>query len=91
MYWALALEYHKSGIIHFHALIGDVGDLNAKCSRKHAHSLWWEIGGINRIDPIDDKLRAVTNYVSKYVVKGGQIDLSENLSEYSEQLAGLAT
>lgn len=89
VYWALALEYHKSGIIHFHALIGDAGDLNTRCSRKLAHSLWFNIAGINQIDPIDDKLAAVTNYVSKYVVKGGEIDLSENLEKFPLQLSGL--
>lgn len=91
VFWALALEYHKSGTIHFHALLGDVEDLNARCSRKYAHSLWFELAGINRIDPIDDKLQAVTNYVSKYIVKGGEIDLSDNLNEFSVQLSGLAT
>lgn len=91
VHWARAAEPHKSGVMHYHALLGDVQNLNTLCSRNWAHSLWYEIAGINRIDPIDNELRAVTNYVCKYVVKGGEIDLSGNLSEFSEQLSGLAT
>ncbi|MEZ5489195.1 MAG: hypothetical protein R3F50_02630 [Gammaproteobacteria bacterium] len=89
VYWALALEYHKSGVLHFHALVGDSHDLNTRCSRKWAHSNWYELGGINRIDPIDDRLKAVTNYISKYVTKGGEIDFSDNLVGYGLQLSGV--
>lgn len=89
VYWALALEYHKSGVLHFHALVGDVVDLNNKCSRKKVRSLWYELGGINRIDPIDDRIGAVTNYVSKYVTKGGEIYFSDNLVGYGLQLSGV--
>lgn len=90
IYWALALEYHKSDVIHFHALLGDEVNLNTRFSRKDAHAIWYKLFGINRIDPIDDRIKAVTNYVSKYVVKGGEIDLSHNLADFSaQQLSGL--
>jgi hypothetical protein len=85
VFWALALEYHKSGVIHFHALLGDIEDLNVKLSRSEARNKWFQIAGIGRVDPIDDKLNAVTNYVSKYIVKGGEIDLSPALRKFEEQ------
>lgn len=88
IYWANALEYHKSGVIHFHALLGDISDLNNSMLRFNAMKLWEEIAGYARILPIDDKLEAVTNYVSKYVVKGGEIDLSENLAEFDTTQSG---
>ena len=85
IFWVLALEYHKSGVIHFHALLGDIEDLNLKLSRKDARNKWYQIAGLGRVDPIDDKLGAVTNYVSKYIVKGGEIELSPSLRKFEEQ------
>jgi len=90
VHWALALEYHKSGVIHFHALIGDNVDLNERFSRIEASNIWRELAGFNLIDPIDDKLLAVTNYVSKYISKGGEIELSDNLNDFKLQYSGLA-
>ena len=89
VHWALALEYHKSGVIHFHALIGDNEDLNGNVSRIWASGTWHELAGFNLIDPIDDKLLAVTNYVSKYISKGGEIELSDNLNDFKLQYSGL--
>ncbi len=88
VYWAIAMEYHKSGVIHFHALLGDISDLNHSMLRFHAMGLWESIAGYSRILPIDDKLKAVTNYVSKYVIKGGEIDFSENLEEFNVTQSG---
>lgn len=90
IHWVLALEYHKSGVIHFHALMGDTRDLNESFSRIHAEEMWNEIAGFARIRPIDDQLKAVTDYISKYVVKGGEIDLSDDLKSFAAQLSGLA-
>lgn len=73
IYWALALEYHKSGVIHFHALLGDSPDINLQLTRKHAKQLWEDLAGWSRIRRIDHRLRAVTGYVSKYVTKGGEL------------------
>lgn len=91
VFWVLALEYHKTGVIHFHALLGDVTDLNTQFSRFEAMKLWESIGGYARIYPIDEKLEAVTSYVSKYVIKGGEISFSENLAEFKAQQTRLAT
>lgn len=80
IYWCLALEYTKKGVIHFHALLGDSQDLNHQILRSTAGKIWWEIGGMNKILPIDSD-RMVLNYVAKYTSKGGQIDFSPNLAE----------
>ena len=85
VYWALATELQKRGVIHFHALLADAEDLNLRVSRKDARNRWYEIEGIARIDPITHGLGAVTNYVSKYVVKGGDLELSESLKNYRSQ------
>lgn len=91
VYWILALEYHKSGVIHFHALVGDTTDLNTKFSRVEARNLWYQQAGIGRVDPIDDRLGAVTNYVSKYISKGGDIVVGPGLQNFAvQQQMGLA-
>lgn len=83
--WVLATEYHRSGDIHFHALLGDIEDLNVRCSRKDARNLWYRLAGIGRVDAIDDRLFAVTNYVSKYLTKGGELTIGPGLEQYMRQ------
>jgi hypothetical protein len=91
VYWVLALEYHKSGVIHFHALLSNEVDLNETCSRFEAMERWEKIAGIARIYPIDEHLEKVTSYVSKYVLKGGEISFSDNLADFRATQLGLAT
>jgi hypothetical protein len=67
--WARALEIQKRGVIHYHALIRGVGDLR----RLSMMDRWNEMAGFSKILPIRSQL-AVRNYVSKYVVKDGEID-----------------
>jgi hypothetical protein len=83
VYWVLALEYHKSDAIHFHALLGYHKDLNQIASRRDWRNDWYKKHGLCRVDGIDDKLFAVTNYVSKYVVKGGDLTLCDHLGEFT--------
>ena len=91
IFWVLAMEPHKSGNIHFHALLGDVVDLNESCSRKKAHDLWYGIAGINHIDPIDENSERVSSYVCKYVTKGGELYFCDHLEQFGVlQLSGLA-
>jgi hypothetical protein len=68
--WVRALEYQKRDVIHYHALMGDVQDLR----RLYWMDRWYDLAGIARTEPIDTP-DAVVRYVSKYVVKGGEIDL----------------
>jgi len=68
--WVRALEYQKRDVIHYHALMAGVQDLR----RLTWMDRWHELAGYARIEPIESSA-AVSRYVSKYVVKGGEIDL----------------
>jgi hypothetical protein len=68
--WVRALEYQKRDVIHYHALLAGVQDLR----RLYWMDRWHELAGYARIEPIDSAA-AVARYVSKYVVKGGEIDM----------------
>jgi len=89
VFWVLAWEYQKRGVLHFHALLGDVEDLNTRARRLYWMDQWKGFGppsGIARIEAIDSQ-DAVRSYVTKYVVKGGQIDLSRSLRSFAQQQA----
>ena len=68
--WVRALEYQKRDVIHYHALMAGVQDLR----RLTWMDRWHELAGYARIEPIESTA-AVSRYVSKYVVKGGEIDM----------------
>jgi hypothetical protein len=87
IFWVLAWEYQKRGVLHFHALLGDVEDLNTRARRLDWMDQWHGFGspaGIARIEAIDSQ-DAVRDYVTKYVTKGGQIDLSRSLRSFAQQ------
>ena len=63
-------EPQRRGVIHFHALMAGVGDVR----RLGVMDEWDRIAGFARIaEP--EQHDAVAKYVSKYVVKGGEIDM----------------
>ena len=79
VYWARGMEYQKRGVLHFHALIGCRGkNLNHHAIRKYWESIWNELSGYARIEKVRSEQDAA-RYVTKYVTKGGQIDLSPNI------------
>ncbi len=87
VFWVLAWEYQKRGVLHFHALLGDVENLNARARRLHWMDTWHGFGapaGYARIEEIQSQ-HAVNDYVTKYVTKGGQIDLSCSLRSFAQQ------
>jgi len=87
VFWVLAWEYQKRNVLHFHALIGDVEDLNQRAGRFELMKTWESFGppaGFARIYPIRSQ-DAVRLYVTKYVTKGGQIDLSSSLKSFTRQ------
>ena len=79
IYWVVALEYQKRGVIHFHALLGDDKNINTQMRRKNEEARWEQLAGFAMIRPILEKLTAVTSYVSKYVIKDGEIEVSKTL------------
>ncbi|KFN42144.1 hypothetical protein N789_14675 [Arenimonas oryziterrae DSM 21050 = YC6267] len=80
--WARGQEFHKSGRIHFHAVLAAPQvDLNAVARRLDWMDWWFKHFGIARIErpaSQDD----VAAYVSKYVTKDGEVDLSRNFGRY---------
>jgi hypothetical protein len=90
VYWVRALEWQKREVLHYHALMSHVCDLNAGARRLSWMDRWNELAGFAKIErPIGTA--AVSNYVSKYVAKGGEIDLSANLRSYAEQISAVPT
>jgi hypothetical protein len=79
--WVRALEYQRRGVIHYHALFAGVQDLR----RFSWMEEWDRLAGFARIEPIR-MADAVQRYVSKYVIKGGEIDLGGSLYEASRPL-----
>lgn len=68
--WVRALEHHKSGLLHFHAIVEGVGDTR----RDHWKGQWHERWGFARIDQVRSS-EAVRKYVSKYLAKDGELDV----------------
>ena len=72
IFWTKAIEFQRRGVQHFHALLGP-GDLS-KFNHFDYMNLWYNEGnGFARIYPYDSE--KVLWYVSKYVIKGGEIDI----------------
>jgi len=93
VYWARGLEYQKRGVLHFHALLACAGkDLNHIAIRRDWEAVWQDLSGYARIEKVRSQKDA-SRYVTKYVTKGGQIDLSPNLLEggMPAQADGLGT
>lgn len=88
VYWVRALEWQKRDVLHYHALMADVADLNATERRLSWMDRWNELAGFATIERPKGRV-AVSNYVSKYVAKGGEIDLSANLRSYAEQISAV--
>ncbi len=79
--WIKAIEYQRREVIHFHCLVGSP-ELY-KLRRLDFMKLWESdcmntqeiINGYARISKYDHS-RGAINYCSKYVLKGGEIDIS---------------
>ena len=68
-------EYQDRGTLHFHALIGGVGDI-----RRLLFKDMWELHGYARVLAYDPA-RGAAGYVAKYLTKdGGDIRFSHNLT-----------
>lgn len=74
--WIRATELQRRGVIHYHALLG--GDRLAQERRLDWMDEWDRLAGHARIE-VPESAGAVVSYCSKYVVKGGEIDMSSTL------------
>jgi hypothetical protein len=85
IHWVVASERQKRGVVHLHALMGDPNDLNQIARRLTWMDKWQEMAGFARIEAIrsDD---AALRYVTKYVMKDGDIEFSKNLGAVAQQL-----
>lgn len=76
--WARGTELHQSGRLHYHAVLAAHDcDLNKVASRYHWHEFWFREFGRNQLERPSSQ-GDVVGYVSKYVVKGGVVDVSRN-------------
>lgn len=66
-WWVRALEMQKRDVVHFHALLGGVGN---KPRRLHYMDVWSDENGYARIYPYDP-LAGARYYCAKYVLKEG--------------------
>lgn len=85
--WVLGVERHQSGSLHAHAII-KWSEFLPDLERRLGWELWagtkHEAGyghGFARIEPPRDQ-EDVAGYVSKYVVKGGEIYLSPSFNAH---------
>lgn len=70
-------EYQDRGTLHYHALIGGVGDI-----RRLTYKDLWELWGFARVLPYEVG-RGANFYVGKYLTKSqGDIRFSHNLTPY---------
>ena len=79
VYWAACIEYQLRGVIHLHLLMAGVQ--NAR--RLTYMDTWLNLGnknGFARVEPVQSQTKA-SNYLCKYVVKDGDIYLSDNLPD----------
>lgn len=94
--WCVAVERQRRGVLHFHCLLADPELTNLlkgswfKLDGRWANELnemWNELAGFARIEPIH-VAELVQRYVSKYVVKGGEIDLGGPMMQRRLEQAG---
>jgi len=66
--YCMGIEYQSRGVLHFHVLADNY------VNYKLVHKLWNEWSGFAWIDQVRSK-KAVVNYIAKYVLKSGLIDV----------------
>jgi len=77
-------EYQDRGTLHFHALIGGVGDI-----RRLLFKDMWELNGFARVEKYEVG-KGANFYVGKYLTKdnnNGDIRFSHNLTQYLQSNA----
>lgn len=89
--WVRGLEWQKRDVVHYHALIGNLPPFGSDRVEREGWAATWaglDNGGFAYIKPVGET-GGVVGYVSKYVAKGGQIDLSHNVPRFTPELAAV--
>lgn len=87
--WVRGLEWQRREVLHYHALIGNLPREYVSSSWRTFFWEYWVKGmdeGFARVDPCNCR-DEVYSYLSKYVAKGGEIDISPNLDPARARLA----
>ena len=74
--WVRALEWQKRGVLHYHALVACVPEREHMQKDKWGDK-WNEWAGFARVDSY--RSGGVIAYITKYILKGGEIDISKNM------------
>ena len=77
VWWTVAEEPHKSGRLHFHALLG--GEGLAQVRPGAIVAAWYDRAGYVKLE-VPCGRAAVLAYCSKYVAKGGELDIGGPLT-----------
>jgi predicted DNA-binding transcriptional regulator AlpA len=80
LYWCRVSEYQQRGVLHFHGLLS--GPRAATLDLRRCQDQWFRLGGQARIERPKSQ-QAVQRYITKYVLRGVEIDfggplMSEN-------------
>lgn len=74
--WVKGIEYQRRDVIHFHALISGLPESMTGVSNRFGAMFLWETRGekcgFARIHPFK---KGACDYLSKYVSKGGELDI----------------
>ena len=87
--WVRGLEWQKREVLHYHALVTNLPRNYIEFDCRVSFRLVWNSyrnGGYARIDACDGRA-AVYSYLSKYVTKGGEIDVSPHLRAAARRLS----
>lgn len=94
VYWVRALEYQRRDVIHYHALMLGCESLNTyewqeKWLNLDGFGTKEGLTGISRIYPYEqfNNTESIISYVSKYVIKKGDLELSPNIAGYTRKLS----
>ena len=84
-FWIRTTERQDRDVVHFHALVGcSSKDLRHAAIRRYWSMRWNQMAGFSSIQAIGSKGR-VSRYMTKCVARGGEMDVSPNLSRFAAQ------
>ena len=79
--WLLGHERHKSGEPHAHGIVYALEDLNVLARRTDTKDRLFDRLGFARVEAVRSR-DDVHAYATKYVLKGGELEFSENFGSY---------